>query len=46
MTAEYKRTIAGVAAVLAALWVAEAGANSAATFDCVIQPTEFVELSS
>jgi len=46
MTAEYKRTFAGVAAVLAALWVAEAGANSAATFDCVIQPTEFVELSS
>ncbi len=46
MTAEYKRAFAGVAAALAALWMTEAGANSDATFDCVIQPTEFVELSS
>jgi len=46
MTAEYKRAFAAVAAVLTAAWVGAAGANSDAIFDCVIQPTEFVELSS
>ena len=46
MTAEYKRALAGaIAGVLAAV-ASEAGANSDATFDCVIQPTEVVELSS
>ncbi|GMQ76020.1 MAG: hypothetical protein BMS9Abin01_1283 [Gammaproteobacteria bacterium] len=46
MTAEYTRAFRGaVAGVLAAL-AAEAGASSDVTFDCVIQPTEVVELSS
>ena len=47
MTADYKRTFTGIAAaVLMALWAAQTSANSASTFDCVIQPTEYVELSS
>jgi RND family efflux transporter MFP subunit len=46
MIADYKRAFTGIAAVLAALWVTDAGANEVPTFDCVIQPTEFVELSS
>jgi RND family efflux transporter MFP subunit len=50
MTAEYKRTrvsaFAGAIAGVLATVASEAGANSDATFDCVIQPTEVVELSS
>ncbi|GMQ95637.1 MAG: hypothetical protein BMS9Abin14_085 [Gammaproteobacteria bacterium] len=46
MTAKYTRAFRGaVAGVLAAL-ATEAGATIDATFDCVIQPTEVVELSS
>jgi RND family efflux transporter MFP subunit len=50
MTADYKRSFTGIVAVLAAalaaVWAPAAGADSSSTFDCVIQPTEFVELSS
>ncbi len=46
MTAEYKRALTGVIAVLLTALAAEAGAAGDATFDCVIQPTEVVELSS
>lgn len=46
MTARYKWLFKGVVAGLLAALATEAGANSAATFDCVIQPTEVVELSS
>ena len=46
MTAEYKLVVtSAIAGVLAAL-AGEASATSDATFDCVIQPTEVVELSS
>ena len=50
MSADYKRTFTGTVAVLAMVWATvwapAAGANSGSTFDCIIQPTEFVELSS
>ncbi len=46
MTAEYKCAFKGVIAGVLAALATEAGATSDATFDCVIQPTEMVELSS
>lgn len=46
MIAEHKAAFAGVIAILTTAWATEAGANNVSTFDCVIQPTEFVELSS
>lgn len=46
MTAEYKRAFAGLAAVLMSAWSMEASAGNDSVFDCVIQPTEYVELSS
>jgi len=46
MTAKCKRALTGASAVLMAVWMGDAGANGDSTFDCVIQPTEVVELSS
>jgi RND family efflux transporter MFP subunit len=47
MTAKCKRAFICVIGVLVTAWAAAVGANSdAATFDCVIQPTEVVELST
>lgn len=46
MSAELKRMVAATAATVTMAWACAAGANSVPTFDCVIQPTEFVELSS
>jgi RND family efflux transporter MFP subunit len=46
MTVEYKRALASVMAVIATAWAMEVGANNDSVFDCVIQPTEYVELSS
>ena len=46
MIAEYKRTFMGVIAGVLAVLATEVGATGDATFDCVIQPTEVVELSS
>ncbi len=46
MTAEYKRALTGVIAALLTALATAAGAAGHATFDCVIQPTEVVELSS
>ncbi len=46
MTAEYRRALTGVIAGVLAAFAVDAGASSDATFDCVIQPTEVVELSS
>ncbi|TFH48405.1 MAG: biotin/lipoyl-binding protein, partial [Lysobacterales bacterium] len=46
MTTEYKRAFAGVAAVLVSAGSIGASAGNDSVFDCVIQPTEYVELSS
>jgi RND family efflux transporter MFP subunit len=46
MTAEYKHVIVGVIAIAVTAWASESVATDVPTFDCVIQPTEFVELSS
>lgn len=46
MTAKCKRALTGASVVLMAVWMSDAGANGDSTFDCVIQPTEVVELSS
>jgi RND family efflux transporter MFP subunit len=46
MTAEYKRAFTGVTVGLLMALAAEAGAAGGEIFDCVIQPTEVVELSS
>ena len=46
MTAQYKHAVAGAVALLATTWTMEVGATGDGTFDCVIQPTEYVELSS
>jgi len=46
MTAECKCTFKCVIAAALAALATEAGAAGASTFDCVIQPTEVVELSS
>ena len=46
MIAEYKRIFAGAIAALLAALATDVGANNISTFDCVIQPTEVVELSS
>ncbi len=46
MIAEHERAFTGVTAGLLMALAAEVGATGDATFDCVIQPTEVVELSS
>ena len=46
MTAEYKRAFAGATTGLLMALAAEAGSVGDEIFDCVIQPTEVVELSS
>jgi RND family efflux transporter MFP subunit len=46
MTAELERALVSVIAVVLTAWTMEVGANNVPTFDCVIQPTEYVELSS
>ena len=46
MTAEYKRAFAGATSGLLMALAVEAGAAGDEIFDCVIQPTEVVELSS
>jgi len=46
MIAEYKRVFTGVTAGLLMVLAVEVGAAGDVTFDCVIQPTEVVELSS
>lgn len=46
MTADIKRIVTAATAVLTITWAGAAGANNVPTFDCVIQPTEVVELSS
>ncbi len=46
MTAEYECVFRGVVAGLLAALATEVGATGDAIFDCVIQPTELVELSS
>lgn len=46
MTARLDRISTIVTAVLMVAWTSGVGANNVSTFDCVIQPTEVVELSS
>ncbi len=46
MAVGYKYASVGAIAVLAATWASGSAANNVPTFDCVIQPTEVVELSS
>jgi RND family efflux transporter MFP subunit len=46
MTATYVRMTTRAIALGAAIWASGAAANEISTFDCVIQPTEVVELSS